>query len=152
MHTSISSLISYHHCFCFYSVNRILCFLNLSKVLDGVIMTLFLDSKVAVYRGIHRRYSVKKGVLRNFAKFTGKHLCQILFSDKKETLAQVFTCEYCEISKNTFSIEHSQTTASEYSWQSSPTTPTSSIFSFNFKHQGYCFTIFGQFATAFHFF
>ena len=132
MHTSISSLISYHHCFCFYSVNRILCFLNLSKVLDGVIMTLFLDSKVAVYRG--------------------KHLCQILFSDKKETLAQVFTCEYCEISKNTFSIEHPQTTASEYSWQSSPTTPTSSIFSFNFKHQGYCFTIFGQFTTAFHFF
>ena len=27
------------------------------------------------YRSSHRRYSVKKGVLRNFAKFTGKHLC-----------------------------------------------------------------------------
>ena len=25
---------------------------------------------------------VKKGVLRNFAKFTGKHLCQSLFFDK----------------------------------------------------------------------
>ena len=24
----------------------------------------------------HRKCSVKKGVLRNFAKFTGKHLCQ----------------------------------------------------------------------------
>ena len=24
----------------------------------------------------------KKGVLRNFAKFTGKHLCQILFFNK----------------------------------------------------------------------
>ena len=29
----------------------------------------------------HRMCSVKKGVLRNFAKFTGKHLCQSLFSN-----------------------------------------------------------------------
>ena len=35
----------------------------------------------------------KKGVLRNFTKFTEKH---------KETLAQVFSCEFCEISKNNF--------------------------------------------------
>ena len=27
------------------------------------------------YRSNHRRCFVKKGVLRNFAKFTGKHLC-----------------------------------------------------------------------------
>ena len=41
---------------------------------------------------------------------TGKHLRQSLFlvADqvcnfiKKETLAQVFSCEFCEISKNTF--------------------------------------------------
>ena len=51
----------------------------------------------------------QKGVLRNFAKFTGKHLCQRLFFNKvagqacKETLAQVFSRECCEISKNTFS-------------------------------------------------
>ena len=38
----------------------------------------------------------KKGVFRNFAKYTGKHLCQRLFFNKvaeackKETLAQVF--------------------------------------------------------------
>ena len=54
----------------------------------------------------------KKGVLRNFTKFTGKHLCQSLFFNKvagqacnfikKETLAQAFSCEFCEISKNTF--------------------------------------------------
>ena len=31
------------------------------------------------YRSNHRRCSVRKGVLRNFAKFTGKHLCQSLF-------------------------------------------------------------------------
>ena len=50
----------------------------------------------------------KKGVLRNFTKFTGKHLRQSLFFNKvagqacnfikKETLAQVFSCEFCEIS------------------------------------------------------
>ena len=28
------------------------------------------------------RYSVRKVVLRNFAKFTGKHLCQRLFFNK----------------------------------------------------------------------
>ena len=43
----------------------------------------------------------KKGVLRNFGKFTGKHLYQRLFYNE-ETLAQVFSCEICEISKNTF--------------------------------------------------
>ena len=30
-------------------------------------------------RGSHRRYTARKGVLRKFAKFTGKHLCQSLF-------------------------------------------------------------------------
>ena len=55
----------------------------------------------------------KKGVLRNFAKFTRKHLCQRLFFNKvagrglklywkKESLAQVFSCKFCEISKNIF--------------------------------------------------
>ena len=51
----------------------------------------------------------KKGVLRNFVEFTGKHLCQSHFLEpqacnfiKTETLAQVFSCEFCEISKNIF--------------------------------------------------
>ena len=56
----------------------------------------------------------KKGVLRNFAKFTGKHLFQRpVFNKvvglrpkawnfiKKESLEQVFSCEFCEISKST---------------------------------------------------
>ena len=38
--------------------------------------------KKAVDRSSHRRYSVKKGVLRNFTKFTAKHLCQSLFFNK----------------------------------------------------------------------
>ena len=37
-----------------------------------------------------------------FAKFTGKHLCQSLHFIKKETLAQVFSCEFCEISRKNF--------------------------------------------------
>ena len=52
---------------------------------------------------------MKKDVLRNFAKFTGKHLCNFI---KKETMAQMFSCEFCEVSKNTFFTEHLWTTAS----------------------------------------
>ena len=33
---------------------------------------------------------------------------------KKETLAQMFSCEICEISKNTFFIEHLRVTASDF--------------------------------------
>ena len=69
------------------------------------------------------RCSVKKGVLRNFKKFAGKRLCKNLIFNKvarirpanfskKDTLAQVFSCEFCEISKNTFSVEHLWVTAS----------------------------------------
>ena len=39
-----------------------------------------------------QRCSLKKGVLRNFVKFTGR----------KETLAQVFSYEFCNISKSTY--------------------------------------------------
>ena len=34
---------------------------------------------------------------------------------KKETLAQVLSCKFCEISKSTFSTEHSRTTTSDHS-------------------------------------
>ena len=57
---------------------------------------------------------ISLGALRNFAKFKWKYLGQSLFLIKletlglrpatllkKETLAQVFSCEFCEISKNT---------------------------------------------------
>ena len=69
-----------------------------------------------LFRSSHQRCSLRKGVPRNFAKFTGKHLCLRLFFNKvaglrhqacnfvkKESLAQVFFCQFCEISKNTFS-------------------------------------------------
>ena len=36
---------------------------------------------------------------------------------QKETLVHVFSCEFCEISKTTFSTEHLQATASNSNWQ-----------------------------------
>ena len=58
---------------------------------------------------------MRKGGLGNFTKLTGKHLCQSLLFNKvadlkpeacnfikKETVAQVFSCEFCEIYKNIF--------------------------------------------------
>ena len=65
----------------------------------------------------------KKGSLRNFAKFTGKHLCQGLLIKfqasacnfiKKETVAQVFCCEFYETSKNTFCYRTSLVAASGF--------------------------------------
>ena len=53
----------------------------------------------------------EKDALKNFAKFTGKHLCDSLIFNKvadlqfylKKALAQVSSSEFCKISKNTFS-------------------------------------------------
>ena len=65
------------------------------------------SSAAFTVRGSHQRCSVRKYVLRDVAKFTGKHLCQSLFFDKDAVEA----CEFCEISKTTFFIEHLQETA-----------------------------------------
>ena len=56
---------------------------------------------VTCSRSSHHRYSIIKGFFR---------ACNFI---KKETLAQVFPCEFCEISKTTFFTEHLQTTASD---------------------------------------
>ena len=61
-------------------------------------------------KALTRSCSVKKAVLKNFLTFTEKHLRQSLFFNKievynfikTETLAQVFSCEFSEIFKNTF--------------------------------------------------
>ena len=73
-------------------------------------MKFFFAEVVHVFqqlRSSHQRCSLRKGVLRNFPKFTGKHLCQRLFSNKVAGLAK-----FCEMSKNTFFTEHIRTTAS----------------------------------------
>ena len=43
---------------------------------------LFTEVFLRPCRSSHRRCSVRKGLFRNFAKFTGKHLCQSLFFKK----------------------------------------------------------------------
>ena len=61
-----------------------------------------LNKEITKKRSSHQRCSARKGVLRNFTKFAGKHLCRSLFFDKvaglrpatllKKALAQVFSC------------------------------------------------------------
>ena len=66
----------------------------------------------------------QKRSLRHIAEFTGKHLCQILFFNKKLRLVtltkrgsdaptQVFSRDFCELFKNTFSVEHLWATLSK---------------------------------------
>ena len=63
---------------------------------------------------------LKKALLKNFTILTGKHLCwsffliklQALRLHEKEIPTQVFSCEYCEIFKDTYFEEHLRTTAS----------------------------------------
>ena len=62
-------------------------------------------------RSSHRRCSVRKDLLRNFAKFTGKHQCQKLYFNKVAGLRPE-ACAICEISKNTFFTERVWATAS----------------------------------------
>ena len=46
-------------------------------------------------RSSHQRCSKKKGVLRNFIKFTRKHLCQGLFFNKVAGLGHLFPEHLC---------------------------------------------------------
>ena len=75
---------------------------------------ILLGSYIPVSEGVVWRCS-RKGVLRNLTKFTAKHLCQSLCFNKVaglrlwgETLAQMFSCEFWEISQNNVFTEHLQ--------------------------------------------
>ena len=75
------------------------------------------------FRKSPRGVFFKKGIHKNFAKSTGKHQCRIVFFNKitasasnlikKESPAQVFSYEFCEIVRNSFFIKHLRATASE---------------------------------------
>ena len=74
---------------------------------------LFLDASEILCRSIHRGCSVRKGIFRNFTEFRTPVPESLFFFHgsacnfiKKETLAQVLSCEFCEISKNNVSTEH----------------------------------------------
>ena len=78
---------------------------------------------MSTYRSRRPEVFFKKGVLRNFTKFTRKHLYQNLFFNKrnfiktdfikKEAQAQVFSCEFSEIFKNGFFYRTPLVAASE---------------------------------------
>ena len=70
------------------------------------------------FRSSYHSCSIKK-CARNFTKFTGKQVHQI----KKGTLAQVFPCEFYEISKNTFFTEHLCFCTLGNNWPSYPRKP-----------------------------
>ena len=52
--------------------------------------TIEIILRLLKYRSSHQRCSVRKGVLRNFAKFTGKDLCQSHFFNKVAGLRTPF--------------------------------------------------------------
>ena len=62
-----------------------------------------LNSISTITEAATRGCSIIKGVLPEACNFI-----------KRETLAQVFSCEFCEISKTTFFTQHLRTTASVY--------------------------------------
>ena len=53
-------------------------------------------------RSSQRRCSIKKGVLENFAEFTGKHLCQSLFSLKKRLWHRGFPVNFAKFLRTPF--------------------------------------------------
>ena len=92
----------------FVWVSGCVCRLNSELIhhADGVI-------ELPIIRSSRPEVFCRKCVLKNFAKFTGKHLWQSFFFNKvaglrpsnfikKETLPQVFSCEFCKIFKSTY--------------------------------------------------
>ena len=77
-----------------------------------------------IIEAVARRCSVKKVFLKITQNSKENTCVRVFFFDKvaslrpatllkKETLAQVFSCEFCEISKNTFSYRTPPMAASE---------------------------------------
>ena len=68
--------------------------------------------EVILIRSSHQGCSIKKGFIRNFTKFTGKHLCQSLIKTliktlnknfiQKQTLAQVFPVNFAKFLRTSF--------------------------------------------------
>ena len=72
--------------------------------------------KLETFRSSHWRCSVKQGVLKNFANFTGKNLCWNLFLIKlqfwwpttllKKTLTEMLSCKLCKLFKDSYFDEN----------------------------------------------
>ena len=86
---------------------------KLIRFYSDKIIYIYLRKVQANFRSSRPEVFCKKGVLRNFAKFTGKHLCWSFFLIKlqvwclatlliKRLWQKVFSCQFCKISKITF--------------------------------------------------
>ena len=53
-----------------------------SQSTSGRLLLWLIKYEILIARNSHQRCSRKKGVLKNFTKLTGKHLCQNLFFNK----------------------------------------------------------------------
>ena len=72
----------------------------------------FLSDFVVNFEQIEPEVFYEKKVFFEISQNSQENTCACNFI-KKETLAQVFSREFCEISKNTFFTEHLWTTASK---------------------------------------
>ena len=85
----------------------------------------FPETSPNIFGFCHRRCSIKKAVFQGFAIFTVKHLCwslflmkvQALWAERIETPTQVFSCEYCEVSRNTYFEERLRTAPFGFFWK-----------------------------------
>ena len=80
-------------------INSLMC----SKPLSTSIMLVIWNNSLGLgvfYKSRTTRPEMfcKTGVLKNYAKFTGKRLCQsfVQLFLKKDALEQVFSCEFCK--------------------------------------------------------
>ena len=96
---------------------------------------LFVCTAFKIFRSSHNRCSIKIGVLKNFAKFTGKHCARVSFVTllKKRPWHRCFSWKFCKIFKSTFFIEHIWTTASEYYGIKNDNSVNSHLFQYFYK-------------------
>ena len=76
---------------------------NRMKLYRKVLNLYLVEENLINFKSSRPEVFCKKDVLRNFAKFTGKHQLKIFFFIAKEILTEVFPCEFCKISKKAFS-------------------------------------------------
>ena len=85
------------------------CFVANEWQLYGVLGYHLSKLSRANYRNSHQRCSMKRCLKLCQSPFLIKGLCNFIIN---EILAQLFSCEFCEIFKNTLFAEHLRTTAS----------------------------------------
>ena len=130
-HTKIFDILNNHSLLLNYFWNRniytLSCRFNYANIANYLLLKaiwhFWFSFKRRKTRSSRSEVFCKNDVLRNFPKFIGKHLCQSLIFNKvadqacnfikNETLAQVFSCEFCKISKNTFSYRIPPVVAAE---------------------------------------